>query len=127
MYRAAAWGFGNTFPNYLRVRGVPVPPFIRIDYVWVGGGVVPVDARVVCDGGSDHCMVVADVGVPNAGVSNTSVPSGVPGEVTPEPAEAAEDAAESFEIIINFTAEPASSPVSSPTPDSTGDATTQTP
>ena len=77
VYRAAAWGFGYTFPNYMRVRGVPVPPFIRIDYVWVGGGVVPVDAKVVCDGGSDHCMVVADVGILN----------GVPGEVPPEPAE----------------------------------------
>ena len=117
VYRAAAWGFGYTFPNYMRVRGVPVPPFIRIDYVWVGGGVVPVDAKVVCDGGSDHCMVVADVGILNS----------VLGEVPPEPAEdAAEDAAEdSFEIIINFTAEPASSPVLS-TPGSTGDAA-QTP
>ena len=120
VYRAAAWGFGHTFPNYTRVRGVPVPPFIRIDYVWVGGGVVPVDAKVVCEGGSDHCMVVADVGIPNTGVPDTGVPQG--------PAETAEDAAKDaaenpFEIIVNFTAEP----VSSPTPSSAGDATTPTP
>ena len=109
-YRAAAWGFGFTFPNYTRVRGVPVPPLIRIDYVWMGGGVTPIDAEVVCEGGSDHCMVVADVGIP--------------GEVPSEPAETAENATEDvtkdgaedpFEITVNFTDESALGPASSPT------------
>jgi len=40
---------------------IPVP-LVRIDYIWTRGSVVPVSTHVNCDdGGSDHCMVVADL------------------------------------------------------------------
>lgn len=65
-YRATSWGPGYTFPNHisLGIAGTPVrpPPLVRIDYVWSRDGVAPAAARVVCQsGGSDHCMVVADL------------------------------------------------------------------
>jgi vancomycin resistance protein VanJ len=64
-YRATAWGFGFTFPNDKRMRSVRVPfPLVRLDYIWSTGGVVPAAARVDCNsGGSDHCIVVADLQV----------------------------------------------------------------
>jgi len=62
-YRETSWGFGFTFPNDKRIWRVPIPfPLVRIDYVWSKGGVVPEAARVECrSGGSDHCMLVADL------------------------------------------------------------------
>ena len=56
-------GFGFTFPNHKRMGPITIPvPLVRIDYVWTRGSVVPVAAHVNCDdGGSDHCMVVADL------------------------------------------------------------------
>jgi endonuclease/exonuclease/phosphatase (EEP) superfamily protein YafD len=62
-YRTTAWGFGFTFPNNRRMLRVQIPfPLVRIDYVWSSGGVVPAATRVDCDnGGSDHCIVVADL------------------------------------------------------------------
>ena len=64
-YRETAWGFGFTFPDNRRIARLTVPfPLVRIDYVWSRGGLAPVAARVACDsGGSDHCAVVADLGV----------------------------------------------------------------
>jgi vancomycin resistance protein VanJ len=61
-YAEAAWGFGFTFPADPVLPGWPAPfPLVRIDYIWSKGGVVPAAARVVCDSGSDHCAVVADL------------------------------------------------------------------
>jgi vancomycin resistance protein VanJ len=59
-------GFGFTFPNHKRMGPITVPfPLVRIDYIWTGGSVVPIAAHVNCDdGGSDHCMVVADLSIP---------------------------------------------------------------
>jgi endonuclease/exonuclease/phosphatase (EEP) superfamily protein YafD len=64
-YREAAWGFGFTFPDDQQLARLTVPfPLVRIDYVWSRGGLAPAAARVACDsGGSDHCAVVADLGV----------------------------------------------------------------
>jgi endonuclease/exonuclease/phosphatase (EEP) superfamily protein YafD len=61
------WGFGFTFPNHKRMGPITIPvPLVRIDYIWTGGSVVPVATHVNCDaGGSDHCMVVADLRVVN--------------------------------------------------------------
>ena len=55
-------GFGFTFPNHKRMGPITIPfPLVRIDYVWTRGSVAPVATHVNCDGGSDHCMVVADL------------------------------------------------------------------
>jgi vancomycin resistance protein VanJ len=59
--REVGWGFGYSFPSGARRLGLPVPPLIRIDYVfhndaWAGKAlhddVMP---------GSDHRFVVADL------------------------------------------------------------------
>ncbi len=58
-YRDAGWGFGFTFPNNLRVHGIPVPgPFIRIDYVFHSDQLSAQFAQVSCKGGSDHCYLI---------------------------------------------------------------------
>jgi vancomycin resistance protein VanJ len=66
-FAETGWGFGFTFPNHKRMGPITIPvPLVRIDYIWTGGSVVPVAAHVNCDaGGSDHCMVVADLRVVN--------------------------------------------------------------
>jgi vancomycin resistance protein VanJ len=64
-FAETGWGFGFTFPNDKRVGPITIPvPLVRIDYIWTKGRVVPVTTHVNCDdGGSDHCMVVADLRV----------------------------------------------------------------
>ena len=63
-YRETSWGFGHTYPNSLRLAGVPIAlPLTRIDYIWSAGGVVPAATWVACGSESDHCMVIADVQV----------------------------------------------------------------
>jgi vancomycin resistance protein VanJ len=59
-------GFGFTFPNHKRMGPITIPiPLVRIDYIWTRSSVVPVAAHVSCAGGSDHCMVVADLRIEN--------------------------------------------------------------
>jgi vancomycin resistance protein VanJ len=62
-FAETGWGFGFTFPNHKRMGPITIPvPLVRIDYIWTRGSVVPVASHVTCDaGGSDHCMVVADL------------------------------------------------------------------
>ena len=62
-YREAGWGLGFSFPSNAHAGSASSPfPLIRIDYIWSRGGITPTEARVECNsGGSDHCMVVADV------------------------------------------------------------------
>jgi vancomycin resistance protein VanJ len=56
-HRAIGWGFGLTHPTR------PFP-FLRIDYVWYGAGIQPVDIKVWPDGGtSDHFPVMARLAV----------------------------------------------------------------
>ncbi len=62
-YREMGWGMGFTFPD-LRVpqalpdyinRTIPLPPFMRLDYVFHSAAFQTLDARVWSDaGGSDH-------------------------------------------------------------------------
>jgi endonuclease/exonuclease/phosphatase (EEP) superfamily protein YafD len=61
------WGFGFTFPNDKRMGPITIPiPLVRIDYIWTRGPVVPLASYTNCDdGGSDHCMVVADLLIEN--------------------------------------------------------------
>jgi len=61
-YGERGWGFGFTYPNNRRLRGVEIPfPLIRIDYVWSNGGVLPLAGQVRCTDVSDHCAVTADL------------------------------------------------------------------
>lgn len=62
-FRATSTGFGYTFPNSKQMGPVTIPvPLVRIDYIWTRGPLVPLQSYVDCnDGGSDHCMVVADL------------------------------------------------------------------
>ena len=61
-FREAGWGFGFTFPNDLRIGGIPIPgPLIRLDYIFRSEGLCTQWARVGCGGGSDHCYVVAQL------------------------------------------------------------------
>jgi vancomycin resistance protein VanJ len=65
-YAETAWGLGFTYPVGQKYFGIKLPfPVVRIDYIWSGGGVTPAEARTVCESaGSDHCMVVADLSLP---------------------------------------------------------------
>ncbi len=61
-YREAAWGFGFTFPNHLRVQNIVLPvPFLRLDYVFYSGELQAERARVDCRGSSDHCYLFVEL------------------------------------------------------------------
>jgi endonuclease/exonuclease/phosphatase (EEP) superfamily protein YafD len=74
VYREASWGFGHTYPSSVSLAGIPIAlPLTRIDYIWSAGGVVPAAARVACGGGSDHCMVIADVQIGDGSAQSSAV------------------------------------------------------
>lgn len=54
-------GFGFTFPTFGRYRGVPLPPTVRIDYVWCSPGVVPIACSLAPVAGSDHLALRAEL------------------------------------------------------------------
>jgi vancomycin resistance protein VanJ len=61
-YREAGQGFGFTFPNDEHVGGLPIPgPLVRIDYVFHSADLYTTRAHVGCEGGSNHCYLVADL------------------------------------------------------------------
>ncbi len=55
-FEVAGAGFGFTFPVFLKYRGVPVPPMVRIDQVW-SRGLRAVSHEVLPPQGSDHRAV----------------------------------------------------------------------
>jgi endonuclease/exonuclease/phosphatase (EEP) superfamily protein YafD len=57
----AGWGLGYTFPSRGRVSGIPLFPFIRIDYVFYDPAWTALSARTGAIDGSDHRYVVADL------------------------------------------------------------------
>jgi endonuclease/exonuclease/phosphatase family metal-dependent hydrolase len=63
-FREAGFGLGRTFPNNLRLAGIPIPiPLVRIDYVFHSPHLVATAAEVNCiKGQSDHCAVVVVLG-----------------------------------------------------------------
>jgi endonuclease/exonuclease/phosphatase (EEP) superfamily protein YafD len=69
VYRLAGHGAGFTTPTRLAKlaeRGsvfgkIPLPPLLRIDYVWISTHWQPLDAWVGDDAGSDHLPVIARV------------------------------------------------------------------
>lgn len=60
-FHAVGQGFGFTFPTFGRYRGVPLPPTVRIDYVWCSEGVVPLQCYLAPTTGSDHLAVRANL------------------------------------------------------------------
>ena len=62
-YRRMRTGFGFTYPARTVYRGLPLPPLVRLDYVWLKG-LDPLSAHRDCRSGSDHCAVIADVRLP---------------------------------------------------------------
>ncbi|MGF1504399.1 MAG: endonuclease/exonuclease/phosphatase family protein [Anaerolineae bacterium] len=67
--RDAFWeqgtGFGMTFPQGGRYRGLDIPArLVRIDYVWASDVFIVQDAWVGPDLGSDHMPVLAELGWP---------------------------------------------------------------
>ena len=58
-FREAGWSFGHTFPAAGRFFRVPMPPLVRIDYVWASEHFTPVEAHVGPGLGSDHLPVLA--------------------------------------------------------------------
>jgi vancomycin resistance protein VanJ len=55
-YAATATGTGWTFPSRR--------PLLRIDYVWLGGGVRPLNARVLASPASDHLPLLTEISLP---------------------------------------------------------------
>jgi len=59
-FAEAGWGLGFTFPVNRRLGGLSLPgPLVRIDYIWFNDALYALEARVGCQGGSDHCYVLA--------------------------------------------------------------------
>jgi vancomycin resistance protein VanJ len=70
VYRAVGYGLGLTFPEWsradslpgFRAQSLPLPPVLRLDFVFVGG-LRPVEARVWhTAGGSDHYPLFVRLG-----------------------------------------------------------------
>lgn len=59
VHELAGWGRGSTWPMTLPGRFVPG---VRIDHVYVGGGLTCTSARTGSPAGSDHRPVIAEVG-----------------------------------------------------------------
>jgi endonuclease/exonuclease/phosphatase family metal-dependent hydrolase len=69
-FRAAGRGRGHTLPRRIGpwkrnrwlnglIRWVPMPPMVRIDFIWHTAGLQSLDAWVGPDAGSDHLPVMA--------------------------------------------------------------------
>ena len=54
-------GFGFTFPVFGRYLGLPLPPLVRIDYVWHTPDLRAIRCRTGPDGGSDHLPLQAEL------------------------------------------------------------------
>ncbi|NDJ52340.1 MAG: hypothetical protein GYB68_04535 [Chloroflexi bacterium] len=59
-FRETGWGLGLTFPTFSRSHR-PLPPLVRIDYIWVTDSFLPQRAWVGDHVASDHLPVLADV------------------------------------------------------------------
>ena len=62
-YRNAQTGFGFSYPAQAVYRGLPLPPLVRLDYVWLRG-LEPIAAYRDCRGGSDHCALISVIRLP---------------------------------------------------------------
>ncbi len=60
-FQKAGRGFGFTFPVFGRYLGLPLPPLVRIDYVWHTPDLRVLSCRPGPDGGSDHLPVQVEL------------------------------------------------------------------
>jgi vancomycin resistance protein VanJ len=60
-FQESGTGPGFTFPVFRRFRGIPLPPLVRIDYVWHTPDVRVRACWQGSDGGSDHLPVTAEL------------------------------------------------------------------
>ncbi len=68
-YREVGWGMGFTFPDFshpnsvpgaVSIERLPIPPLIRLDYIFHNDSILPLEARMwPTSGGSDHRPVFA--------------------------------------------------------------------
>lgn len=58
-FRATNRGFGFTFPTRYQYAPIPLPPLVRIDYIWVTPHFQPLWSAVGRGHGSDHLPVMA--------------------------------------------------------------------
>lgn len=64
-YREVASGMGTTFPVGSKLPvALPIPPFMRIDYLWHTAGLRALDVQVGPEVGSDHRPLVAVLALP---------------------------------------------------------------
>jgi len=60
-FREAGNGCGFTFPIFGRYKRIPLPPLVRIDYVWHTPDLRAIRCRTGPDGGSDHLPLQAEL------------------------------------------------------------------
>ncbi len=60
-FREIGWGLGVTFPVWAGRAALPLPPLVRIDYVFHTAEFVAINAYVAADTGSDHLPLVVDL------------------------------------------------------------------
>ena len=60
-FGGASEGPGFTFPVFGRYRGLPLPPFLRLDYIWITPDLRCLRAEVGDTAGSDHLPLAADL------------------------------------------------------------------
>lgn len=63
-FRETESGLGMTWPSQTRGRRLPIPPVMRIDYVWHTDMLRALDVVVGPNNGSDHRPVVATLALP---------------------------------------------------------------
>jgi endonuclease/exonuclease/phosphatase (EEP) superfamily protein YafD len=63
-FQKAGSGSGFTFPVFGRYKRIPLPPLVRIDYIWHTPDVEAIGCRTGPDGGSDHLPVLAELEIP---------------------------------------------------------------
>jgi vancomycin resistance protein VanJ len=63
-FRETGRGLGHTFPQPISIHGLRMPaPLLRIDHVFFRGPLEPLAARTLPQPGSDHRVVLADLGL----------------------------------------------------------------
>ena len=58
-FREVGQGRGLTYPTRAQPAAIPLPPLLRIDYIWATSHFVPLASWVGSGGGSDHLPVVS--------------------------------------------------------------------
>jgi endonuclease/exonuclease/phosphatase (EEP) superfamily protein YafD len=60
-FQEVGCGFGFTFPVFGRFLRLPLPPLVRIDYIWHTPDLRAIRCRTGPDGGSDHLPLRAEL------------------------------------------------------------------